>query len=77
MGADGRQSHHICVGVDDGPTAGQVVSCAASWRGDQHAISLHYGQKSVVDVHIEATHELSVATRDADLVERVAHCWLH
>ena len=77
MRADRRQGNHVGVRVDYGSAAGQVVSCATCRCRDENSISLYNGQKCVVNVDIKAAHEFSVATSDADLVQRVTDSWLH
>ena len=77
MRADRRQGNHVGVRVDYGSAAGQVVSCATCRCRDENSISLHNGQKCVVNVDIKTAHELSVTTSDADLVQCVANSWLH
>ena len=77
MRADGSQGDHVGRGMNDRAAAAKVVGGAARGRGDEHSVALHYRQQRVVDVDVEAAHELGVAPRDRDLVQGVADGRLH
>ena len=62
--------------MNDRSSTAKVVGGTAGWGGDEHTVALHNGQERVVDVDIEAAHELGVASRDRDFVQSVADGWL-
>ena len=72
MGTDRRESYHVGCRVDDRATARQVIGSAASRCRNEHTITLHDGQRRVVDINVETAHELSIASGECDLIERVA-----
>ena len=77
MRADGSQGDHVRRRMNNRSATAKVVRRASRWGGDKHSVALHNRQERVVDVNVEATHELGVASSDRDFVQCVADGWLH
>ena len=70
--ADRRQADDVGLGVRDRAAAAQVVRGASRGRSEHDSVSLDGGPVHIIDVDVEAAHELAGAPGDRDLVERVA-----